>query len=194
MTFYVFYSSEEERKKKNFLFRVIPKCEGEAIAAKFSCAFCETTAADDYEYVQQLFHRTVREVRKERERVVASNSIDEEPTTIPLNLNTNFASPSSSSSSSSSIHFTLANETERMPAIPIPLPPPIPPNLTQKQGKLIKPDSQSSLNSSSSSLLNSPTNKAPSPAAAAASNVTQVTAANPKRTTSKPSVFTKFFK
>ncbi len=174
------------------MFRVIPKCEGEAIAAKFCCAFCETTAADDYEYVQQLFHRTVREVRKERERVVASNSIDEEPSTIPLNSNINFASPSSSSSSSSSIHFTLANEMEKTPTTPIPLPPPIPPNLTQKQGKLIKPDSNSSLNSSSSSLLTSPTTKASSPSTT--SNVTQVSATTPKRSTSKPSVFTKFFK
>ncbi len=175
------------------MFRVIPKCEGEAVAAKFSCAFCETTAADDYEYVQQLFHRTVREVRKERERVVASNSIDEEPSIIPLNSNINFASPSSSSSSSSSIHFTLANEIEKMPAISIPLPPPIPPNLTQKPGKLIKPDSQSSLNSSSSTnLLISLTNKTAS--SATTNNVTQVTTPNIKRPASKPSVFTKFFK
>lgn len=174
------------------LFRVIPKCEGEAIAAKYSCAFCETTAADDYEYVQQLFHRTVREVRKERERVVASNSIDEEPPTIPIN----FASPSSSSSSSSSIHFTLANEIEKLPSTSIPLPPPIPPNLSQKAGKLIKPDSQSSLNSSSSNFLLSSTNKASSSSltAATTSNPTQGTVSNVKRTTSKPSVFTKFFK
>ena len=168
--------------------RVIPKCEGEAIAAKFSCAFCETTAADDYEYVQQLFHRTVREVRKERERVVASNSIDEESTTIPINSNANFVSPSSSSSSNSSIHFTLANEIEKIPPVSIPLPPPIPPNLTQKPGKLIKPDSQSSLNSSSSNLFLSSTNKSTT------NNSNSATTSTSKRATSKPSVFTKFFK
>jgi hypothetical protein len=161
------------RKKHVHLFRVIPKCEGEAIAAKFSCAFCETTAADDYEYVQQLFHRTVREVRKERERVVVSNSMDEEP--------------SSSSSSSSSVHFTLANETEKI--INIPLPPPIPPNLTQKPEKLVKPDSQSSIHSSSSNLLRSSPVKAGSPTTT--NNVTQAT---PKRVTSKSSVFSKIFK
>jgi len=168
---------------------VIPKCEGEAMAAKFSCAFCETTAADDYEYVQQLFHRTVREVRKERERVVASNSIDEEPSTIPINSNMNFASPSSSSSSSSSIHFTLANETEKLPlsSSNIPLPPPMPLNLTQKPPKLPKHDSQSSINSN---LLRSSPSKASPPATT--TNITETTTSNTKpRSTSKT---TSYFK
>lgn len=107
-------------------FRVIAKSEGESIAAKFSCAFCETTAADDYEYVQQLFHRAVREVRKERERVVASNTIDEEP--------------------SDSVHFTITPES---PNSPIPLPPPMPATLAHKATKLNKPESQSSLTSAS---------------------------------------------
>jgi hypothetical protein len=159
-----------------WFFRVIPKCDGEAIAAKFSCAFCETTAADDYEYVQQLFHRTVREVRKERERVVASNSIDEEP--------------SSSSSSSSSIHFTISNETEKLSSIPnIPLPPPMPANLTQKPGKLVKPDSQTSISS-----LQSTASKSNSPSRT--NNIPQTTTtSNNKRSSSKPtSVFSKIFK
>ena len=106
---------------KIYSFRVIAKSEGESIAAKFSCAFCETTAADDYEYVQQLFHRAVREVRKERERVVASNTIDEEP--------------------SDSVHFTITPES---PSSPIPLPPPMPATLAHKATKLNKPESQSS--------------------------------------------------
>lgn len=173
------------------IIRVIPKCDGEAIAAKFSCAFCETTAADDYEYVQQLFHRTVREVRKERERVVLSNSIDEESSTIPINSNINLPSPSSSSSSSSSVHFTLANETEKLPIIPYP--PPIPLNLTQKSTKLIKPDSQSSINS----LNSSPTISSPIKSSSSTNLPETTTTTTPpiKRTTSKPiSVFSKFFK
>lgn len=176
--------------KLDFYFRVIPKCEGEAIAAKYSCAFCETTAADDYEYVQQLFHRTVREVRKERERVVLSNSIDEESSTIPINSNINLPSPSSSSSSSSSVHFTLANDTEKIPIIPFP--PPIPPNLTQKPPKLVKPDSQSSINSLSSNLLVS----SPIKSNSSGNNITETpTTPSIKRSTSKPiSVFSKFFK
>ncbi|UJR36475.1 hypothetical protein I4U23_029199 [Adineta vaga] len=175
--------------------RVIPKCEGEAIAAKFSCAFCETTAADDYEYVQQLFHRTVREVRKERERVVASNSIDEEPSsTIPMNSNMNFPSPSSSSSSNSSIHFTLLNETEKIPPSTIPLPPPLPANFTQKLGKLVKLDSQSSIHSSHSNLLTSSTTKAGSPVTThnTSQATTSITTKRPPSKTS--SVLSKFFK
>ncbi|CAF1164422.1 unnamed protein product [Adineta steineri] len=178
--------------------RVIPKCEGEAIAAKYSCAFCETTAADDYEYVQQLFHRTVREVRKERERVVASNSIDEEPTsTIPINSHMNFPSPSSSSSSSSSLHFTISNETEKIPlssSSAIPTPPPLPANLTQKPGKLIKPDSQTSISSSTSNLLLSQSNKTGSPVVAT-NNPSQVTTSTAKRPPSKTSnVLARIFK
>ncbi|CAF4424171.1 unnamed protein product, partial [Didymodactylos carnosus] len=63
--------------------RIIAKADGETTASKFNCAFIETTAADDYEYVQNLFHRTVREVRKERERAnnVTISSIQSLPTT-----------------------------------------------------------------------------------------------------------------
>ena len=176
-----------------FSFRVIPKCEGEAIAAKFSCAFSETTAADDYEYVQQVFHRTVREVRKERERVVASNSIDEEPSsTIPINPNMNFPSPSSSSSSSSSIHFTIANETDKLPSSTIPLPPPLPANLTQKLGKLVKPDSQSSINSSQINLLHSSSTKAGSPVTT--QNTSQATTPTTTKRPSSKTGLLKFFK
>jgi hypothetical protein len=176
------------------IFRVIPKCEGEAIAAKFSCAFCETTAADDYEYVQQLFHRTVREVRKERERVVASNSIDEEPSsTIPINPNITFPSPSSSSSSNSSLHFTLANETDKITSSTIPIPPPMPPNLTQKPAKLIKPDSQTSISSTNTNLLISSPSKAGSPVTT--NNIPQATTPTNKRSSSKTSyVLSKIFK
>ncbi|CAF1051363.1 unnamed protein product [Rotaria sordida] len=179
--------------------RVIPKCEGEAIAAKFSCAFCETTAADDYEYVQHLFHRTVREVRKERERVVASNSIDEESssttTIVPMNSIVNFHCPSSSSSSNSSIHFTLSNETDKLSSLSnIPLPPPIPVNLIQKSTKLIKPNSQISMKSSSTTnLLLSPPIKAGSPTTTT-NNISASTTPNTKRSSSKTSVFYKIFK
>jgi hypothetical protein len=183
---------KKNKSKFLYFFRVIPKCEGEAIAAKFSCAFCETTAADDYEYVQQLFHRTVREVRKERERIVASNSIDEEPTTIPANL----PSPSSSSSSNSSLHFTLANETEKLPSSSsstiIPFPPPIPPNLTQKLPKLVKPDSQSSIQSLNSNVSRSSPSKTSSPPTT--NNIPETTTSVIKRPPKPSSVFSKFFK
>ncbi|CAF5176200.1 unnamed protein product, partial [Rotaria magnacalcarata] len=134
--------------------------------------------------------RTVREVRKERERVVASNSIDEEPpTTIPINSIATFPSPSSSSSSSSSIPFTISNDTERsvLSAISIPVPPPMPTSFIQKTTKLIKPDSQTSMNS-----LLSPTTKAGSPTTA--NTVPPTTISNTKRSSSKTSVFSKIFK
>ncbi|CAF2399483.1 unnamed protein product [Rotaria sp. Silwood2] len=174
--------------------RVIPKCEGEAVAAKYSCAFCETTAADDYEYVQQLFHRTVREVRKERERVVASNSIDEEPSTIPMHSIIHFPSPSSSSSSNSSIHFTISNETEKLSNIPVP--PPIPVNLIQKPTKLIKPDSQISMNSSSTAnlLFSSPMKVGSPTTTATTNNIPAATTPNTKRSSSKPSLISKIFR
>jgi len=122
---------------------------------------------------------------------VASNSIDEEPSTIPINSNINFPSPSSSSSSSSSIHFTLANETEKLSSpINIPFPPPMPPNLTQKPAKLVKPDSQSSINSSSSNVLPLSTIKASSPATT--NTINQTTISGIKRPPSKTtSVFSK---
>lgn len=175
--------------------RVIPKCEGEAIAAKFSCAFCETTAADDYEYVQHLFHRTVREVRKERERIVAAHSIDEESSaaTLPINANMTMPSLSSSSSSNSSIHFlTSSTDAEKVTAT-IPQPPPLPATLTQKSAKLVKLDSQSSMNSSTSNVLHSSTGKASSPARS--HHGSQLTPPTPaKRAPSKGSVFSKIFK
>ncbi|CAF1266988.1 unnamed protein product [Adineta ricciae] len=173
--------------------RIIPKCEGEAIAAKFSCAFYETTAAEDYECVRQLFHRTVREVRKERERVVASNSINEEArSTIPIHSTINFPSPSSSSSSSSSIHFTIANEPDKPPSINIPLPPPLPVNLVQKLGKQGKVDLQSSIHSSHTNLLHSSTPKAGSPVTT--HTTSHVTTPKAKRPPSKTSVLSMFFK
>ncbi|CAF1238668.1 unnamed protein product [Rotaria sordida] len=144
--------------------RVIPKSEGESVAAKFSCAFCETTAADDYEYIQQLFHRTVREVRKERERTMISNTIIEEPITpeININANTNVPSPSSSVSSNSSINFSISNETEKTSSTNIPLPPPMPPTLAHKAAQItttIKPDSQTLTSSSTPNSSLSSINK-----------------------------------
>ncbi|CAF4330830.1 unnamed protein product, partial [Adineta steineri] len=139
--------------------RVVPKSEGESIAAKFSCAFCETTAADDYEYVQQLFHRTVREVRKERERAVASNCIDEEPlpsTTMNINTNTNIPSSASSSSSTSSSHFLPLNDTDKISSSNIPLPPPMPATLIHQAARAAKTAKPESQNSSNSNNINPP--------------------------------------
>lgn len=203
----IFIEIESEIESLYFLyFRVVPKSEGEAIAAKFNCAFCETTAADDYEYVQQLFHRTVREVRKERERAAISNSISEEPTPA-ININTNVPSPSSSVSSNSSVHFSIPNETEKnaSPSI-IPLPPPIPATLAHKAAQVatsMKPDSQSSANPSLSSigksgslptvhsaLSSSPSSATTTPASLPSTN-SQSTG---KRPAAKTSVFSKIFK
>lgn len=164
------------------IFRVIPKSEGESIAAKFSCAFCETTAADDYEYVQQLFHRTVREVRKERERVVASNTIDEELSTPAINI----PSSSSSLSSTSSLLFSTSNETERIAPSNIPIPPPMPATLAHQAARVAKTIKPSE---SQISMASSP------PSTAIKSATTNVpTQATPKRTPSKSSVFSKIFK
>ena len=122
----------------DYYFRVIPRSDGETVAAKFSCAFCETTAADDYHHVQNLFHRTVREVRKERERIVTSHSLDEELPPVPIPSAIINPSLSSSSSSNSSIHFlTTAPDPERLLTniIPPPPPPPIPTVSTPKSIK-----------------------------------------------------------
>ena len=166
--------------------RVIPKSEGESIAAKFSCAFCETTAADDYEYVQQLFHRTVREVRKERERTVASNTIDEELSTPAINI----PSPSSSLSSNSSIICSTSNEIDKSPPSNIPIPPPIPATLAHKAARVAKtikpPETQIP-------IANSPPNAAIK-SATTTSVPTQTNASTAKRTPSKSSVFSKIFK
>ncbi len=176
-----------------FFFRVIAKSEGESIAAKFSCAFCETTAADDYEYVQQLFHRTVREVRKERERTMASNTIDEETSTLPINI----PSPPSSLSSSSSIPFSTSIETDKMSPPNIPLPPPIPATLAHKAARAAKtikqPESQAPL---STSPLSSSVKSALLSTATTAANVpAHPASATAKRTPSKSSsVFSKIFK
>ena len=146
------------------------------MAARFNCAFCETTAADDYEYVQQLFHRTVREVRKERERTMASNAIDDEL------ANPTLPSPSSSSSSNSSIHLSTTS---------IPLPPPMPATLAHKAARaatIDKPDAQPPTGSlpMSSVKLGSLSSLAKTP---------QPTPSTPKRTPSKSSsVFAKIFK
>ncbi|CAF1473522.1 unnamed protein product [Adineta steineri] len=184
--------------------RVVPKSEGESIAAKFSCAFCETTAADDYEYVQQLFHRTVREVRKERERAVASNCIDEEPlpsTTININTNTNTNIPSSASSSSStsSSHFLALNDTDKISSSNIPLPPPMPATLIHQAARAAKTAKPESQNSSNSNNINPPF--APTIKSGSLSSIATVTGLPPtsssstaKRAPSKTSVFSKIFK
>ncbi|CAF1549663.1 unnamed protein product [Rotaria sp. Silwood1] len=199
--------------------RVIPKSEGESVAAKFSCAFCETTAADDYEYVQQLFHRTVREVRKERERTIISNTINEEPATPEININTNTnantntntngPSPSSSLSSNSSINFSISNETDKNLSSNIPLPPPMPATLTPKSTPITtnsKSDSQSLTNSyTPSSSLSSIGKSGSLPRVGSASTLSsttvstntnsQTTPSTAKRTPSKTSyVLSKIFK
>ena len=169
---------------------VIPKCEGEAIAAKFSCAFCETTAADDYDYVQQLFHRTVREVRKERERIVAAHSIDDESSGIHSTMTT-IPSLSSSSSSNSSIHVLTSSNDTPTPSL----------NLSGKTilPKLVKLDSQTSTSSSSIAPPNhlfpssSSNNKITSPTITN-TNRQSTPPSTTKRTVSKPSVFSKIFK
>lgn len=165
---------------ENQMFRVVQKSEGQKVALKYSCAFCETTAADDYEYVQNLFHQTVREVRRERERIVASNSLDEETISVPIVSNIVNPSLSSSSSSNSSIHFLSSNiENEKLPTTTIPLAPPLPTNFVQKSNKSIKFDAQTSVQ---------PTTKTNS-------SRQSTPPSNNKRTQSKTSsVFSKIFK
>ncbi len=171
---------------------MIPKSEGESIAAKFSCAFCETTAADDYEYVQQLFHRTVREVRKERERTVASNTIDEEVSTPAININAIFPSPSSSLSSNSSIQFPTSNEIEKTLSSNIPLPPPMPATLVHQAAEAAKTIKQPE---SQTTVASSPLSSSVKSTSTTTSLPTQPTSATPKRTPSKSSsVFSKIFK
>ncbi len=171
---------------------MIPKSEGESIAARFSCAFCETTAADDYEYVQQLFHRTVREVRKERERVMASNIIDEELSTPAINI----PSPSSSLSSNSSFPLSTSAETEKISTSNIPIPPPIPATLAHKAARAAKtmkqPESQTTI--SSALPLSSIKSATTTTTATATTTPTHPTSATAKRTPSKSSVFSKIFK
>ncbi|UJR09620.1 hypothetical protein I4U23_013854 [Adineta vaga] len=182
--------------------RVVPKSDGESVANRFSCAFCETTAADDYEYVQQLFHRTVREVRKERERALASSSIDEEPPTTPaININTNITVPSSSSSSSSnsSIHLSNFNEMDKNSPMSIPLPPPMPATLAHRAVKSTKAESQTSVTSSNVSVpLSSSMKSGSSSTIGSTSTLASVVSGPPpstaKRTPSKTSVFSKIFK
>lgn len=169
------------------LSRVIPKSEGESIAAKFNCAFCETTAADDYEYVQQLFHRTVREVRKERERTVASNTIDEELSTPAINI----PSPSSSLSSNSSILFSTSNEIDKIPLSNIPIPPPIPATLAHKAERVAKTIKPSEI---PTPIANSPPNAGIKSATTTTNLPTQTHTNTAKRTPSKSSVFSKIFK
>ena len=163
------------------------------MAAKFSCAFCETTAADDYEYVQQLFHRTVREVRKERERTVASNAIDDELANATLPSAATFPSPSSSSSSNSSIHLSTANEIDKAAAASnIPLPPPMPATLAHKAARATQPSTGSLPISSSVKLGSLPSIGSVS---TSLSKTPQPTPATAKRTPSKSSsVFAKIFK
>jgi hypothetical protein len=149
-----------EKNIFRFSSSVIPKCDGEAMAAKFSCAFCETTAADDYAYVQNLFHRTVREVRKERERIVASHSIDDESSSVIVSSHPtmNIPSLSSSSSSNSSLHFlTTCVDVDKLPSTGIPLPPPLPTNLTSKSSKC---HSQTSTNANNVNVSQSTPTKA----------------------------------
>ncbi|CAF1283352.1 unnamed protein product [Rotaria magnacalcarata] len=186
--------------------RVVLKSEGESTAVKFSCAFCETTAADDYEYVQQLFHRTVREVRKERERTLISNAIVEEPIAAEISSNTSFPSPPSSRSSNSSVHFSIPNETEKISPSTIPLPPPMPATLAHKAARAataMKPESQPLINSSNTSSSLSSLNKTGSlPSVGSLTTLSSTTTSNPssissstKRTSSKTSsVFSKIFK
>lgn len=197
----VFVSSVREDELDFLVFdRVVPKVDGESVANKFSCAFCETTAADDYEYVQQLFHRTVREVRKERERAAASNVIDEEPsvTAVHNTANSNVPLSSSSSSSTSSIHFSNFNEGEKASSPNIPLPPPMPATLAHRAAKTAKTEPQTP--------VHTPPTGSPLTTAVKTGSTTTLssTASGPplpppstttaKRTPSKTSVFSKIFK
>ncbi len=69
----------------------------------------------------------------------------------------------------------------------------MPPNLTQKPAKLIKPDSQTSISSTNTNLLLSSPSKAGSPVRT--NNIPQATTPTTKRSSSKTSyVLSKIFK
>lgn len=47
-------------------YRQISKEEGAALATEFECLFFETTAAEEFEYVEDIFHGLVHEIQRER--------------------------------------------------------------------------------------------------------------------------------
>lgn len=47
-------------------YRQISKEEGASLAAEYECLFFETTAAEEFEYVEDIFHGLVHEIQRER--------------------------------------------------------------------------------------------------------------------------------
>ena len=54
-----------------FCYRAVHKLDGQKIASQYDCLFHETSAADDFHSVQQLFHLLIRYVTKSQERQVS---------------------------------------------------------------------------------------------------------------------------
>lgn len=48
--------------------RQVSKAEGSALATHYDSAFFETSAAEEYECVERVFHEMIREVLREQER------------------------------------------------------------------------------------------------------------------------------
>ncbi|XP_013389909.1 ras-like protein family member 12 [Lingula anatina] len=49
-------------------YRQVSKAEGSALATEQECLFYETTAAEDYQCVETVFHGIVKEIQREKER------------------------------------------------------------------------------------------------------------------------------
>ena len=47
-------------------YRVISKAEGQTLATDFEAAFYESTAAEEFEYVEDLFHGMIHAIQRER--------------------------------------------------------------------------------------------------------------------------------
>ncbi|CAG2233848.1 RASL12 [Mytilus edulis] len=50
-------------------YRQTSKEEGSALATEFDCLFYETTAAEEFEYVEDVFHGVLHEIQKERSQL-----------------------------------------------------------------------------------------------------------------------------
>ncbi|KAG5839707.1 hypothetical protein ANANG_G00207810 [Anguilla anguilla] len=73
-------------------YRQVSRCEGVALASRYSCLFFEVSACLDFLSVQQVFHEAVREVRREPDREGA-------PLLRPLYISEDKPPPSLSNSS-----------------------------------------------------------------------------------------------
>lgn len=51
-------------------YRKVGKEEGNSVAAEYDCSFYETTAAEDYEYVEEVFHGVIQELQREKDRTL----------------------------------------------------------------------------------------------------------------------------